>query len=61
MGKALQQRCDDRRISTVERCYKGRRLLTSIRRFQVQRGKIYQEGMSREKFFLGGSQTLNGV
>jgi len=24
MGKALQQRCDDRRTSTIERCYKGR-------------------------------------
>jgi len=24
MGKALQQRCDDGRTNTIERCYKGR-------------------------------------
>ena len=24
MGKALQQRCDDKRTDTIERCYKGR-------------------------------------
>jgi len=24
MGKAIQHRCDDRRTSTTERCYKGR-------------------------------------
>jgi len=24
MGKALQQRCDDRRINTIEKCHKGR-------------------------------------
>ena len=24
MGKALQQRCDDRSTSTIERCYRGR-------------------------------------
>ena len=24
MGKAIQQRCDDERTGTTERCYKGR-------------------------------------
>jgi len=24
MGKALQQKCDDGRTNTIERCYKGR-------------------------------------
>ena len=30
MGKALQQRCDDGRTSTIERCYKKREDYTPI-------------------------------
>ena len=49
MEKVFHQRYNDGRLSTIERCYKERRLLTRIRRFQVCRGKLYQRGISNQR------------
>lgn len=51
------------RISTIERHYKGieKGLFTCIRRFQVFRGKLYQERIFFWRFFPTVSQPLNEV
>ena len=54
--KVLQQRCDEGRTCTVKR--KRRRLLTSIRRFQVCRGKLLQRGISRNRPIPRGGSAL---
>jgi len=59
MGKALQQRCDDRKSSMTEKDYKGKRFLTHIRRFQVPRRKLHQGEISKKETFPSGSQPLN--
>jgi len=61
MGKALQQRCDDKRAGTIERCYKGRGSLTRNRRFYVCKEKIHQGRISRKKSFPSANQPLNEV
>lgn len=55
IGRALQQRRDDRKTSTIERSHKGRRLFTHTKRLQVHKRKLHQEGISRKKSFPSGN------
>jgi len=63
MGKALQQRCDDRRTGTIERCCKGREEdcspVSEDSRFAGE--SFTKEGSPRRDPFPSGSQPFNEV
>lgn len=46
-GKALQQRCDDKKASTMEKCYKGREeVCSSVSNFRFAGESFTKVGLS---------------